>query len=455
MRLESGMSLQQEVGWDRETLRMARYLADSQSEPFIVSSLSNISDQLRSWGEKFPAIQPTYSVGGNDMGEVLQCLKTLEVPFNINSKQELNKLVELGFSQNTTTFSNSVKLGSHIRAAQAFGVNTLYCDSVEELGKIKKFHGSSRILIQITCEENKNTSQLGQDFGASIADLPNILLEARNLKVHVEGIALNLKITNNDFEDSIHKIKHAVKVAERAVNIGAEHGCVFNVLHLGQFCYGASNISPEFVAGVHTALKSASLTGLNLTADATHFLVCSSVTLAAKIIAVRERKRPSCMQYYINEGVFGAFSHNLISEDYLVSAPLPLGGGKNRKGLTAKLLDTCITGPSGDELDEVLDDIVLPRMEEGDWLLFPNMGTMNLTEFGSEMKIEGNNLFIYLRKREKLTGVKPCPGLQRAWQGDSSQDINLDLQEPRKIEFPGGTCLKGEIDLGKTFIYEK
>ena len=78
------------------------------------------------------------------MGEVLQCLKTLEVPFNIHSKQELNKLVELGFSQNTTTFSNSVKMGSHIRAAQAFGVDTLYCDSVEELAKIKKFHGSSR-----------------------------------------------------------------------------------------------------------------------------------------------------------------------------------------------------------------------------------------------------------------------------------------------------------------------
>jgi diaminopimelate decarboxylase len=78
------------------------------------------------------------------MGEVLQCLKTLEIPFNINNKQQLNKLSELGFSQTSTTFSNSVKLGSHIRAAQSYGVNTLYCDSVEELAKIKKFHGSSK-----------------------------------------------------------------------------------------------------------------------------------------------------------------------------------------------------------------------------------------------------------------------------------------------------------------------
>jgi len=214
-------------------------------------------------------------------------------------------------------------------------------------------------------------------------------------------------------------------------------------------------MSSEFVHGVQQALKSSSLTGLNLKADATHFLVCSSVTLAAKIIAVRERNRPHCMQYYINEGVFGAFSNNLISEDCLVSAPLPLGGGKNRKGLTAKLLDTSIIGPSGDELDEVLDDIVLPRMEEGDWLLFPNMGTMNLTEYGSEMKIEGNNLFIYLKKRDIIGGVKPCPGLQKAWENENIKNIDLDLQEKQKFEFNVGTCLKGEIDLRKTFIYEK
>lgn len=81
------------------------------------------------------------------MGEVLQCLETLEIPFNINNKQELNKLVELGFDLGSTTFSNPIKLGSHIRAAQSFGVNILYCDSVEELAKIKKFHGSARYRV--------------------------------------------------------------------------------------------------------------------------------------------------------------------------------------------------------------------------------------------------------------------------------------------------------------------
>jgi len=155
--------------------------------------------------------------------------------------------------------------------------------------------------------------------------------------------------------------------------------------------------SLQYVEGVLQVLQSPALVGLQLAADATQFLVSSSITLAAKIIAVRERKLIQSMQYYINEGVFGAFSNNLISDDCLVPAPLPLGGGKKRKGLSSKLLDSSIVGPSGDELDEVLEDIALQRMEEGDWLLFPNMGIMNFTKYSSEMKVEDNNLFIYLK----------------------------------------------------------
>jgi len=460
MRLESGMSLQQEVGWNRETLRMARYLADSQPEPFIVCSLSNISDQLQSWVEKFPTIQPTYNVGGNATGNVLQCLRALEVPFNINNKQELNRLVELGFDQSCTTFSNSVKMGSHIRAANSFGVNNLYCDSVEELAKIKKFHGSSRVLIQIACDEKRPESQLGKDFGASITELHQILVEAKTLSINVVGIALNLKVTNNHYEDNMHVIRDAVKLGEKAVIIGNDHGFRFTDLHLGQFCSGA--VTSEFVAGIGQAVRSVSSLDLRLSADATNFLVASSVTLATKIIAVRERKKPFCMQYYINEGVFGAFTNNLVSEESLVSAPLPLGGGKNRKGLTAKLLETSIIGPSGDELDEVLDDIVLPKMEEDDWLLFPNMGTMNLTDYSSEVKNDRNsNIFIYTKKRDLVTGVKK-PTLQTVWSTDNmnSNNVNLDLQEKQSFDCNnnitnGGTCLKGEIDLRKTFIYEK
>jgi len=395
MRLDSGISLQQEMGWNRKTLRMARYLAKTQSEPFVVSSVSNIGAQFHSWKANFPSLQPTYNVGGNHLGEVLHCIQELGVTFNITNKRELSKLVELGCNMNNTWYTNCVSPRSHIRAAAAEGVNLFYSDSAEELVKIKNLHGTARIVIQIRCDETNTSGQLGEPDGLNITELPNILQAAKEENLDIVGLALNLHITNK--EENLNKFKEAVKISEAAVHIGSQHGFKFSMLHLGQICSGATLPSSQFVEGVQQILQSSSLAGLQLAADATEFLVSSSVTLAAKIIAVREQKLFRCMQYYINEGVFGAFSNNLISEDCLVPSPLPLGGGKKRKGLSSMLLDSSIVGPSGDELDEVLEDVALQKMEEGDWLLFPNMGIMNFNKYSSEMKVEGNNLFIYLK----------------------------------------------------------
>ena len=65
-----------------------------------------------------------------------------------------------------------------------------------------------------------------------------------------------------------------------------------------------------------------------------------------------------------------------------VAAPMPLGGGRNRRGFSCRLLEAEILGPSGDELDKVAEEVLLPKMQLGDWLLFPCLGAAALQEFG-------------------------------------------------------------------------
>ena len=82
-------------------------------------------------------------VGAGSAGEVVDCLRQQKVTFNFANKQELAELMRL----NTTdqlVFKNSTKLGSHIKAAVSAGVEDFYVDSVEELAKIKRYHGSAR-----------------------------------------------------------------------------------------------------------------------------------------------------------------------------------------------------------------------------------------------------------------------------------------------------------------------
>ena len=67
MRLESGTSLQHTVGWTRDMLRMVRYLANTEDEPFLVCSLSNVEDQVKLWSTTFPSIVPTHGTKLTEM----------------------------------------------------------------------------------------------------------------------------------------------------------------------------------------------------------------------------------------------------------------------------------------------------------------------------------------------------------------------------------------------------
>ena len=82
-------------------------------------------------------------VGAGSAGEVVDCLRQQKVTFNFANKQELAELVRLNATDHLV-FKNSTKLGSHIKAAVSAGVEDFYVDSVEELMKIKRYHGSAR-----------------------------------------------------------------------------------------------------------------------------------------------------------------------------------------------------------------------------------------------------------------------------------------------------------------------
>ena len=82
-------------------------------------------------------------VGAARAGELVESLRQQNVKFNFATKQQLAELVKLNITEHLV-FNNSTKLGSHIKAAVSAGVKDFYVDSVEELAKIKGYHGSAR-----------------------------------------------------------------------------------------------------------------------------------------------------------------------------------------------------------------------------------------------------------------------------------------------------------------------
>ena len=279
--------------------------------------------------------------------------------------------------------------------------------------------------------------------------------ESRRLELNVVGIALGL--VNIGQEEELPAVVESLAKARALVEEAEAEGHILSELHLGRLCIGGTVPSLTYTSGVHAAL--ACVADMALQADASHWLVAPTVTLAAKVIGTRTPRDQSLpIQYYINDGVFGAFSGVLAGET--VAAPMPLGGGRNRRGLTCRLLEAEILGPSGDELDVVAEEVLLPQLQEGDWLLFPCIGAASLQDFGEVQAIEGSREggLRLKQAREMTEGVLP---IELAWaQNTIMRNISVSLagEEKRKKGEEGACADAGkeleELELGKTFIWE-
>ena len=315
--------------------------------------------------------------------------------------------------------------------------------------------------MELSAEDREATDSLDSASGIPVSDLGTILQEARRLELEVVGVALNLDVSGSlDHEANLGRVVRGLGVAEAAVVAARDCGVELRSVHLGQICCSALNLPAHFAADINTILARDVFSSLRVSADASTFLVSSCVTLAAQITAAAEvAAKDPAMSYVVNESVFGAFSGNLAAPECCLTAPLVLGGrGGRRRGASGQLLDCVISGLTGSEVDTVvpLGDVVLPRMEAGDWLLFPDMGARSLSEYeASSRKIVGNKSFVCIRNTARsttTTSKKPMGNFESVTSEKAAVNIDLDLQSTQSYN---GAGLKGEIDLRKTFIYDE
>ena len=303
-------------------------------------------------------------------------------------------------------------------------------------------------------------ASLTGNSGAHLAKLPLILSEAASLNLAVVGLALNLRLSEVDHEENLARLRAGLEVVAVALRVARENEVEVETVHLGEICSSASSLPRHYGQQLNNILADLRINNIKLTAAASNFLVSSSTVLVTRILEARAKTQASMeyMEYHVTESVFGIFSSQLQAEESSVPVPLPLGGGGNRKGLSGKLVETAILGHSGHEVDQILPlgDILLPRMKEGDWLLFPNVGTMNLAEYvNSGRKIQGSKVFISLKKSNSQgtkAGQINVQSFKQTCDKENVLNINLDLQN-QNINFNLGSGLKGEIDLKKTFIF--
>lgn len=479
MRLDCGISLQQEVGWDRQTIRTTRFLADSQNEPFLVYSEAVLVQQIRNWRRLFPRIQPTHDVTLNGLGRVLEALHNQGVRLDVTCKSQINTLADLALltKREGVMYTAPHKVASHLRAAEEGGVCYMVYSAKEELVKIKKACPNARLLLLLDCQTTPN-----------LVEIKQLLVAGQEAGLPVCGLYLS-ELASQGSED-LPVLATWLRLARSLHAWAADNlGLRLERLHIGELAGMASSASGR--GGDNCCDCASELNQLVdtlfpahlqvvISAAATRFLVSPAVTLATRVVAVRDRTAigGACnlgpeMFYYINEGVFGAFSGILFENNNNSGAssnlvPFPLGGVKNRKGAAShvaghRYFGTSIRGPSGDELDVIADEVLLPRLDEDDWLLFPGLGCLNDTGYGRSSCIDGSANYIY-RKGDDAAAIAAADGF-----GGDLSDVKMAAASGSLLPFCDGFSVdldtfqrfafsqdgeRPDIDLKNTFLYD-
>ncbi|CAH1392688.1 unnamed protein product [Nezara viridula] len=329
-----------------------------QDEAFYVMNVGEVIRKHELWLKTFPKIKPFYAVKCNDSKVVLRLLAALGTGFDCASKGEISRVMSLGVPAERIIYANPAKPSSHIKYAAKVGVNLLTFDNQSELFKIKELHPKAKLVLRIRCDAKDSQCPLGMKFGADKSSIKALIQLALELGLELAGVSFHVGSGCRDLAAFSEGVLAACDALTEMVYCGADP----YILDIGGG-FLESTIHKVSLS-VNEALESVPH-GISIIAEPGRYYVDSAYTLATAIHGIRGK------EYYINDGVYGSF--NCVLYDHANPLPIPLKETHNDD-----LKNFKIWGPTCDSLDMVNDNVLLPELEIGDWLVWECMGAYTL-----------------------------------------------------------------------------
>lgn len=392
--------------------------------PFYKINLGSVFQQFVRWRNLLPRIQPFFAIKCQPDPKVIELLGKLGAGFDCASKQEIKTVIEtMSFNSNEAgkniIFANPYKFKNDISYASEVGVTTVTFDTESELVKLSQQWPSVQLILRLSPQRVYDaTCILGNKFGADSEDVEFLLQRAKELSMNVVGVSFHVGSGCKEMDAFPETVIYCSQVMKLARQMG------FNptIVDIGGGFPGLSSISGD---DVNKQLEFEQMCSkLNhvidtyfpeqdnykIIAEPGRYFVYGAYTLVTQVIGIRslDLKSPisnntniAChntdhndnvsdynnndllmekgFRYVINDGVYNSF--NCIVFDH--AKPVPLGifdneGYFREMSSENKLFVSTIYGPTCDGFDCIIQQEPLPKMDIGNWILWPNMGAYTI-----------------------------------------------------------------------------
>ncbi|XP_040204534.1 ornithine decarboxylase 1-like isoform X1 [Rana temporaria] len=350
-------------------------------DAFYVADLGDIVKKHIRWLKALPRVTPFYAVKCNDGKAIVKTIANLGAGFDCASKAEIQLIQNIGVQPERIIYANPYKQISEIKYAASCGVEKMTFDSEGELMKVAKNHPNAKLVLRIATDESKTVCQLNMKFGATLKTSRLLLEHAKELNIDVIGVSFHVGSDSRDPQTFVQ----AISDARCVFDMGAEFGFNMHLLDIGGGFPGSKNSRLNFeevISVINLALDKyfPADSGVKIIAEPGRYYVASAFTLAVNVIAKKvmlteqtgshdeDDASKKTIMYYVNDGIHSSF--NLISKFRMEMCIVR----KKKSKPDEKLYSSSIWGPTCDADDRIIEQCDLPELQEGDWILFENMG---------------------------------------------------------------------------------
>ncbi|PNR96200.1 type III PLP-dependent enzyme [Petrotoga sp. 9PWA.NaAc.5.4] len=349
-----------------ELTHLIRTAAKLLETPFLVLDTSCVKENYFRLKNSINNVEIFYAVKANSHSSILETLRDLGSSFDVASKGEIIKLMDIGVSTDKMSFGNTIKKEKDIKFAWENGVEYFAVDSEMEVEKIARNAPGAKVYGRLAMSSNDSEWPLSGKFGTDADHLIDILKYAKRKGLVPYGVSFHVGsqsynkykwkeaiLTASEVFEKLHKERIDLKMLNLGGGIPVQHTKpVPSVEEIGAIINESVN---EYLGWVD---------GLRVISEPGRSMVGSAGITASRVL-LRSRKGTQTW-VFLDVGVFHGLMETIENFRYEVVVE----GKENSETMTMTL-----AGPTCDSVDTIYDEIDLPiDIDYSDIVYFINTG---------------------------------------------------------------------------------
>jgi ornithine decarboxylase len=347
-------------------------LAASEGTPIFVIDHGKIRENYRIFHELLPNVQIYYAVKANSDPEIVRTLFSLGCSFDVASMPEFMLVYEnirgmpdkerQDWIWDKIIYANTIKPVETLEALDKYKPLVTF-DNVEELLKIRKHAPNAGLVLRLRVPNTGSMVELSSKFGASPGEAVDLIVEAFNTGLVVEGLSFHVGSQCTNFENYVQALQLSANIIREAETRAGQRIKILDIGGGFPVRYNPGVKSLKVLARkLNTEIKRLFTPDTQILAEPGRFMVANACTVVAKVIGKAVRDGMRC--YYINDGIYHTYSGQIFDH---VTYPV-LAFREGEKEISA------VFGPTCDAFDTITLGAELPELGIGDLVYSENIG---------------------------------------------------------------------------------